>query len=540
MQNSRASQTNKLLLYISLSISLGVLIGTQITGLDAEKTFFNKNFNKLKKIISFIDEDYVDEVSEDEMVETVIEEMLAKLDPHSSYINAENSAYMNAQLQGNFDGIGIEFNIFHDTINVISPLSGGPSEKLGIKSGDKIIRVNEDVVAGVGLKNSDVVKRLRGPKGSSVAVYIQRHGQKELLKFNIERDVIPQYSVDAFYMVDDEIGYIKISRFSATTFKEFKVALEALNQMNMSKLLLDLTGNPGGYMDRAISIVDEFLEENKMIVYTKGKQDRFNNAHRSTARGTFKKGALIVLVDEGSASASEIVAGALQDHDRALIVGRRSFGKGLVQMPIDLGDGSQLRLTISRYYTPSGRCIQKPYENNLTEYRKEYYERFASGEMFVKDSIQINDTLIYQTEKGRTVYGGGGIVPDYFVAYDTSQNTAYLNQLFTSNTLAEYAFSYANTNEKYLKELGLKTFISDYQISTQQLSEIKLQANRNGVVFNKSQFEVSKKRMQLLMKAYIGRRIWKSEGFYPVYNNGDEIFIQAKTLFDEADRLISY
>ena len=268
MQNSRASQTNKLLLYISLSICLGVLIGTQITGLDAEKTFFNKNFNKLKKIISYIEEDYVDEVSEDEMVETVIEEMLAKLDPHSSYINAENSAYMNAQLQGNFDGIGIEFNIFHDTINVVAPLSGGPSEKLGIKSGDKIIRVNEDIVAGVGMKNSDVVKRLRGPKGSSVAVYIQRHGQKELLKFDIERDVIPQYSVDANYMVDDEIGYIKISRFSATTFKEFKVALEALNQMNMSKLILDLTGNPGGYMDRAISMVDEFLEENKMIVYT--------------------------------------------------------------------------------------------------------------------------------------------------------------------------------------------------------------------------------------------------------------------------------
>jgi len=310
--------------------------------------------------------------------------------------------------------------------------------------------------------------------------------------------------------------------------------------MNMSKLILDLTGNPGGYMDRAISMVDEFLEENKMIVYTKGKQDRFNNAHRSTPRGTFKKGALIVLVDEGSASASEIVAGALQDHDRALIVGRRTFGKGLVQMPIDLGDGSQLRLTISRYYTPSGRCIQKPYENTLTEYREEYYERFASGEMFVKDSMQINDTLIYQTENGRTVYGGGGIVPDYFVAYDTSQNSAYLNALFTSNTLAEYALSYASANEKYLKELGLQTFISDYQISTQQLREIQLQADKNGVAFNPSQFELSKERMQLLIKAYIGRRIWKSEGFYPVYNNGDEIFMQAKALFDQADRLIAY
>ena len=301
-------------------------------------------------------------------------------------------------------------------------------------------------------------------------------------------------------MVDDEIGYIKISRFSATTFKEFKVALEALNQMNMSKLILDLTGNPGGYMDRAISMVDEFLEENKMIVYTKGKQDRFNNTHRSTPRGTFKKGALIVLVDEGSASASEIVAGALQDHDRALIVGRRTFGKGLVQMPIDLGDGSQLRLTISRYYTPSGRCIQKPYENTPTEYREEYYERFANGEMFVKDSMQINDTLIYKTENGRTVYGGGGIVPDYFVAYDTSHNSAYLNALFTSNTLAEYALSYATANEKYLKELGLQKFISDYQISTQQLREIQLQADKNGVAFNTSQFERSKERMQLLMK----------------------------------------
>jgi carboxyl-terminal processing protease len=479
-------------------------------------------------------------VAEDEIVESVIEDILAKLDPHSAYINAENSEYMNAQLQGNFDGIGIEFNIFHDTINVVSPLSGGPSEKLGIKSGDKIIRVNDDIVAGVGMKNSDVVKRLRGPKGSNVAVYIQRYGQKNLLKFDIERDVIPQYSVDAHYMVDNEIGYIKISRFSATTFKEFKAALKSLIQLNMSKLILDLTGNPGGYMDRAISIVDEFLDENKMIVYTKGKQDRFNNSHRSTRKGTFKNGSLIILIDEGSASASEIVAGALQDHDRALIVGRRSFGKGLVQMPIDLGDGSQLRLTISRYYTPSGRCIQKPYENNLTEYRKEYYERFTRGEMFVKDSIQIIDSLIYKTKGGRTVYGGGGVIPDYFVAYDTTQNSTYLNALFTSNTLAEYALSYATKNEIYFKKLGLKTFISDYQISTQQLREIKIRANRNGLVFDEMQFELSKKRLQRLMKAYIGRRIWQSDGFYPVYNDGDEIFLKAKTLFDEAERLISY
>ena len=540
MPDSRANKTNKLLLYISLATCVGMLIGAQVTGLDTKKSFFNTNFNKLRKVISYIEENHVEEVSEDEIVETVIEEIVSKLDPHSAYINAENSAYMNAQLRGDFDGIGIEFNIFHDTINVISPLSGGPSEKLGIKSGDKIIRVNEDIVAGVGMKNSDVVKRLRGPKGSNVAVYIQRNGLKDLLKFNIERDVIPQYSLDAHYMVDDEIGYIKISRFSATTFKEFKVALEALNQMNMSKLILDLTGNPGGYMDRAISMVDEFLEENKMIVYTKGKQNRFNNSHRSTQSGTFKQGSLIILIDEGSASASEIVAGALQDHDRALIVGRRSFGKGLVQMPIDLGDGSQLRLTISRYYTPSGRCIQKPYKNNLNEYREEYYERFISGEMFIKDSIQINDSLIYKTKNGRTVYGGGGIIPDYFVAYDTSQNSTYLNALFTSNTLAEYALSYATANEKYLKEMGLRTFISDYQISTQQLSEIKIQADRNGLVFNESQFELSKKRVQLLMKAYIGRRIWKNDGFYPVYNDGNEIFIKAKKLFNEAEELISY
>jgi carboxyl-terminal processing protease len=367
-------------------------------------------------------------------VDDAIAHILNKLDPHSSYIPATDRLAANEDLRGNFDGIGVEFNIFDDTIVVVSALSGGPSEALGIQSGDKIIDVDGKQMAGIGVNTSDVMKALKGPRGTEVKVKILRRDKQ--IDYNIIRDKIPQNSVDVAYMVDKETGYIKVNRFSATTFEEFQASMAKLKERGMKKLVLDLQGNPGGYMNMAIDMADEFLGAGKTIVSQKGKENKYNASASSTSKGEFEKGDLVVLVNEGSASASEILAGALQDNDRALVVGRRSFGKGLVQSPFDLSDGSELRLTISRYYTPSGRSIQKPYEDD-EEYSRDIISRYNHGEFFHSDSIHFNDSLKYLTLNGRTVYGGGGIMPDYFVPLDTSLNSYYLNELYTSTAIQE-------------------------------------------------------------------------------------------------------
>lgn len=492
---------------------------------------------KFRQVISHIQNDYVDDVNTDELVETAIEEMLTKLDPHSVYINAEDLKISQSQLEGNFEGIGIEFNIFKDTIHVVTPLSGGPSEKLGIMPGDQIISVDGENLAGIGVTNQDVVKSLRGEKGSEVTIQIKRKGSAELLSYTIERDVIPQYSVDVSYMVDDEIGYIKVSRFAATTYMEFKEALTKLNKAGMTKLILDLTGNPGGYMDPAVKMVDELLDGSQMIVYTKGKDSRHNSQYFSERKGDFEQGPVIVLLDEGSASASEIVSGALQDHDRALIVGRRSFGKGLVQMPISLNDGSAMRLTISRYYTPSGRCIQKPYDGSLEDYHMEYYQRFESGEMYSADSIKLNDSLIFKTDNGREVFGGGGIMPDYFVALDTAQNSTYMTRLFNTNSVAEYSLIYADGHRAELEKLSLKQFIDDFKITDNMINELVEIGKQNKVKFNAQQLAKSKQLMKTYLKAFIARNIWNNDGFYPIFNEQNEVFQKALTVMDEANRL---
>ena len=487
--------------------------------------------------MTYIENDYVDQVNTEEIVDGVIDDMLTRLDPHSVYITQEDLELTQSQLQGNFEGIGIEFNIFKDTVHVVAPISGGPSEKLGILSGDKIIKVNGENIAGEGISNREVINRLRGPKGSEVEVSIMRKGQEELIDFTITRDVIPQYSVDVSYMINDEVGYIKVSRFSATTFLEFKEALFNLKDEGMQKLVLDLTGNPGGYLDKAVEMADEFLENNQMIVYTEGKEKKYNDSHISRRDGEFEKGPLIVLIDEGSASASEIVAGALQDHDRALIVGRRSFGKGLVQMPIRLNDGSQLRLTISRYYTPSGRCIQKPYEGSIEDYHREYVDRFENGEVFDEENVKVNDSLVYYTDKGREVYGGGGIVPDYFVPYDTSGNSRYMNKLFTSNTIAEFTLKYHEDNAEKLEEMGLESYLENFKVDEQMLKEVISLAKSNGVKFDDKQYKQSKDRLKIYIKAYIARSVWDNEGFYPVFNKNNEILNKALDLFEEAELL---
>ncbi len=527
-------------LYVGIAISLGIFIGANMAG-DGSNTSDNlfNSVAKFRQVITLIQNDYVDEVSTDELAETAIEEMLKKLDPHSVYIPKEELEYSNSQLQGNFEGIGVEFNIFKDTIYVVSPLSGGPSETLGIMPGDKIVSVDKETVAGVGITNRGVIDRLRGERGSKVVVEILRKGDKNLLEYEITRDVIPQFSVDVSYMVNDEIGYIKVSRFATTTYMEFKEALNVLNEKGMKKLILDLTGNPGGYMDPAIKMVDELLSGNQMIVYTEGKSARNNDQYFSKVKGDFEDGPVIVLIDEGSASSSEIVTGALQDHDRALIVGRRSFGKGLVQMPVELNDGSAMRLTISRYYTPSGRCIQKPYEGSLEDYHKELYERYENGEIYSLDSIKSNDTLVYKTDKGRLVYGGGGIMPDYFVPLDTTANTMYLTRLFNSNSMAEFSLNYVAQNRKGLEKMSFEKFNKNFSVNDEILAELKSFGDENGVIFNQSEFEKSKSLLRIYCKAFIARNIWKNEGFYPIFNEQNEIFQRALTLVDEANRISS-
>ena len=499
-----------------------------------------KSFSKFRQVLSYIENDYVDEVNTEAILEEVIDDMLERLDPHTSYISTEDIALIKSQLQGNFEGIGIEFNIFKDTIYVVAPLSGGPSEKVGLLSGDKIVKVDGETVAGLGFSNRDVISRLRGEKGSSVVVSIKRSGIPELLDFEIIRDVIPQFSVDVAYMADPITGYIKVSKFSATTYMEFKEALVKLQGEGMERMILDLTGNTGGYLDRAVDMVDEMLEDGKLIVYTQGKESRYNERHIARKGGDFEQGSLIVLIDEGSASASEIVSGAIQDHDRGLIVGRRSFGKGLVQLPIPLEDGSELRLTISRYYTPSGRSIQKPYGEELDEYyREDILSRYESGEVFNEDSIKVNKELVFKTSAGRTVYGGGGIVPDHFVALDTTSNSLFLNRLFSTNSIAAYSLLYYQDHQQQLENMGKEAFIRDFEVSDDMLKDLIDYGSSNGVTFVERDFRRSKELLKVYLKAFVGRSVWDGEAFYPVLNQQNEIFLKAMELLDEADQLVA-
>lgn len=526
----------RLPLIVFSTLAAGILIGATMAN-PSQNGGVLEGVIKLKEILTQIDQNYVEEVDNDKLVNSAIDGLLNELDPHTSYIPAKDLALVSADLKGNYEGIGIEFNIFKDTLYVVAPLSGGPSEEVGLQSGDKIIAVDGETIAGIGLTNRQVYDNLRGEKGSKVTVTIMRDGSSEPLDYVITRDKIPQFSVDASYMVDDKIGYIKVSRFSATTYEEFKKALTELEEKGMKKLILDLQDNPGGYMDRAINVADEFLKDNAMIVYTKGKESRYNSEARAIREGSFEKGSLIVLINEGSASASEIVSGAIQDNDRGLIVGRRSFGKGLVQMPIDLSDGSELRLTISRYYTPSGRSIQKPFGESPDDYSHDMIERYNHGEYFSADSIQFNDSLKYETTKGRVVYGGGGIMPDYFVPLDTSMNSSYVTKLFNSNTLRQYTFGYHEDHKKELENMKMEKFIKDFTVTDNMLEQLNALAKDNKVKFDEKQFTKSKELIKIYVKAYIARSVWNNEGFYPIFNQQNEIFQEALKLFDKAEAL---
>ena len=542
IQNERS--VVRLPILLGITLAGGILLGAAFFG-GKGMNDTARGYNKFKEVLQLIDNNYVDTVNTDELVDVSIQKMLEKLDPHSSYFNAKDAVAARSQLEGGFDGVGIEFNLYKDTVYVVAPLVGGPSEAAGIQSGDKIIKVNDEVFTGKKVDNALIFSKLRGPRGSAVRLDILRRGSKKMLVFNLNRNRIPTFSIDAAYLIAPQTGYIKVTRFSETTYEEFKTALAELKAKGMKKLLLDLRGNPGGFMDRATNMADELISGSKLLVYTDGKDDRYDRQTRAQFTGMFEDGPVVLLIDEGSASASEIVAGALQDHDRALIAGRRSFGKGLVQMPVNLSDGSELRLTISRYFTPSGRSIQKPYEKgHLEEYENDYKKRSESGEFFSGDSIKNNPKLQFRTDGGRLVYGGGGITPDVFVARDTSMFTNYLYELSSKSILRDYALTQANKNRKRFEKSTLSDFIKDYNVSDNDLQAIVSEANSANIKWNEKEFNRSKNYIRTLIKAFVARSVFQKKErdglnneYYQVMAPLDNTYQKALTLFDQADQL---
>jgi carboxyl-terminal processing protease len=531
MGNYKYKITIYLPLLFALVLAGGILIGARLMPATSERSnIFSVDFSKYSKVsdvLGYIVRDWVDTANLEMLEDDAIEHILENLDPHSQYIPATQFDEVASHLEGNFEGIGVQFRIEKDTALVISPIAGGPSEKVGIRAGDRIVTVDGDTIAGVGISTQDVMSRLKGPKNTKVDVRVFRRGADELLDFTITRSVIPTYSLDIAYMVDAEIGYIKLNKFSATTYKEFTTALKDLKVQGMNKLILDLRNNSGGYLQAAINIADEFLTNRQLIVYTEGKNRPRNFAY-ATSRGMFQNEDVIVLIDEGSASASEIVAGALQDNDRGTIMGRRSFGKGLVQEQINLMDGSAVRLTTARYYTPTGRSIQKPYENGRDDYYKDFHQRFVNGEVFHADSIHFEDSLKYVTPGGKTVYGGGGIMPDIFIPIETGDHLVYYNRLINRGVIHDFAFEYTDTHRQVLSKYSdYKLFKSDFTITQKMFDELIGFAESKGIDKDVESIAAMRDDIEVLLKALIGRNILDNEGFYPIYHQRDNIFKQA-------------
>ena len=479
----------------------------------------NEAIRKLQMAEFAIANLYVDSVDENKLVEEAIIKMLAQLDPHSTYNDAEEVKKMNEPLQGNFEGIGVQFQMIEDTLLVVQPVSNGPSEKVGILAGDRIIAVNDSAIAGVKMSTEEIMSRLRGAKGSEVKLTIVRRGVNEPLYFTVKRDKIPILSLDASYMIQPQTGYIRINRFGATTPEEFLKALKQLQKKGMKDLILDLQGNGGGYLNAAIDLANEFLQQKDLIVYTEGRAARRSNFY-AKGNGNFKDGRLIVLVDEYSASASEIVTGAIQDWDRGIVVGRRTFGKGLVQRPIDLPDGSMIRLTIARYYTPSGRCIQKPYES-IEQYNKDLIDRYNRGEMMSADSIHFPDSLKAKTLKlGRTVYGGGGIMPDYFVPIDTTMYTNYYLSLRDKGAMVQLNIKLIDRHRKeWLQQYKtFDRFNREFEVSQAMLDELVAQGTSMGITYNEAQFRTALPLVKTQLKALLARDIWDMNEYFQVIN----------------------
>lgn len=500
-----------------------LLLLSILTGLMAQRYNPKSTTQKFASALQIINFAYVDTIDEVKLVEKAIVATLKELDPHSQYISKRDLRHANEPLEGNFDGIGISFQVYRDTILVISPVPGGPAEKLGIMAGDKIVKINGQSATGSAVDNNFVFRRLRGDKGTFVDVLINRRGRKKPIEYTIQRDRIPINSIDASFMASGRVGYIKLNRFSRTTMDEFRKAIGELRDNGMEDLILDLRGNSGGYLDVAVDLSDEFLGPGKLVLYTEGSSSP-QRKYKSSFRGEFEQGRLVVLIDEGSASASEIVAGAVQDWDRALIVGRRSFGKGLVQRPYYLPDSSVIRLTVARYYTPTGRCIQKPYGNSYEDYYGDLAERLKGGEITGSESINFPDSLKFYTPKNRLVYGGGGIMPDVFVPWDSSQVTDYYVDLLSKGLFNDYILDYVDRERNNLQERypEFQQFNNRFSIDNRFLEDFIRFAESEGVAKKSDELELSTTLIRYQLKALLARNLFEFKSYFQVLTDIDD------------------
>lgn len=518
-------------LAIAVAIVGGIFIGRFFS---SESPFGNiSRYGKIESLLQCIEQQYVDTVNRNELIENVMPKILGELDPHSAYIPAKDLESVNEELEGSFSGIGIQFNILNDTINVVSVISGGPSEKVGILAGDRIIAVNDSAFVGEGISNERVMKNLRGPKGSTVKLEILRKTAKKPLIYEVTRGDIPVNSVDAAFMLDDKSGYIKVSKFGRTTYDEFITALSKLHNEGAERFIIDLRGNSGGLMDSPINMANEFLPANRLIVYAEGKAfERENVASNGT--GTFQEAPLVILTDEWTASSSEIFSGAIQDNDRGLIIGRRTFGKGLVQQQIPFRDGSAVRLTVARYYTPSGRCIQKEYQmGKADDYSMDIVNRYIHGEFFNVDSIKQNKELVFRTVNGREVYGGGGIMPDIFVPRDTTGVTSYFNNVANEGLLYQYAFDYTDKQREKLSEAKSAEELEAMLDPNILLNNFVQYAAQKGIRPRPVYINISRKLIVKTLQAYIARNILGEEAFYKLLLRDDETLRKAQQVLSD-------
>lgn len=522
---------------LAICLIAGIAIGTFYANhFSGNKLgIINTSSNKLNALLRIINDQYVDTVNMGELVEEAMPQILSELDPHSSYIPAKDLEAVNADLKGSFSGIGIQFTIQNDTIHVNSVIQGGPSEKVGLMAGDRIVEVDDSAFVGKIVTNSEAMKRLKGEKGSKVKLGVYRPGEKDLLHFTVIRGNIPVKSIDAAYMINEKVGYIKVNKFGETTYPELLIALAKLNQKNCEGLIVDLRGNTGGYMAAAIQMVNEFLPNNRLIVYTQGRKSPRED-YNSNGTGSNQKMPLVVLVDEGSVSASEIFAGAIQDNDRGTIVGRRSFGKGLVQQPIEFSDGSAIRLTIARYYTPSGRCIQKPYEKGKeSEYELDLLTRYEHGEFFSADSIKQDETEVYHTRLGRPVYGGGGIMPDIFVPQDTTGMTSYFRMAANRGLIIRYTFDYTDQNRSTLQKYDTPEKMEAYLKGQNLLNKFAAWAEKKGL---KRRNNLMMKSRRLFEMSLYGNTIYNMlgmEAYVEYLNESDKTVLKAVEILEKGE-----